>query len=75
MATLTISITAGATTSQTLTFSGTDATRIMNAYKAVVDPNADQGVLTAALAQQAKNYFVAIVNRAETVTPTPPSIT
>lgn len=75
MPTLTISITAGSTTTQTMNFSGPDATRILNGYKAVVDPNGDQAGLTAFISDLVRGRLIGMVVQAETTKPIAPTIT
>lgn len=70
MATMTLSITSGAgTTSKTVTFSGADATRIMQAFQVEV-PAATQQDLTDNLTYYLKRRILEMVVRKETVTPT-----
>jgi hypothetical protein len=68
MATLTVSLNAGSTTSKVLTFSAADATRIMNAFQGT------QQQLTDVLAQSLKDQIRATVVRRESVTPVPPDM-
>lgn len=78
MATLTLSITSGLGTDQSvLTFSSGDATRIFNAFKALVNPSGTQADLVAWMGTKAREDILRLVVQSETVTttPTPPSLT
>ncbi len=75
MATITLTIAAGSTTSVSKTFSSTDATRIINAYKKLVNATGTQQDLTNNIGAQVLNYLTRIVQQAETVIPPPPNFT
>ncbi len=76
MATLTLSVTTGGgTSSQTLTFSAADASRILTAYQASIKPGGTQADLVAFIATQINGQLTTMVVRTETVLPTPPVLT
>lgn len=78
MPTFQITVTTGAgSNSGTLTYSGAEANRIFNSWKAL-DPrrqNATQQDFVNAMIADAKTLFVDWCRIAETTTPTPPVIT
>lgn len=75
MATLTISITAGTTVSNTLTYSTADAQRIMAAWQKMNNPSATPQDIVDFYARFIKNKLSQIVTTAETVLPTPLAFT
>ncbi len=76
MATLVFSLTTGAgNSSQTLTFSSTDAGRILSAYQKNVKPGGTQADLLAYYVTRWKRDLSLSVVGAETTTPTPPTFT
>jgi hypothetical protein len=76
MATLTLTMVAGATNARTLNFSGPDAARILAAYqKRPGAANATASDLLNFIADQVKLELRLLVTRAETVIPTGPDIT
>jgi D-serine deaminase-like pyridoxal phosphate-dependent protein len=74
MATLTLTLVAGATSTQAMTFSGADASRILAAYQSTVQPNGTAADLLAWLSGRIKRDLTNIVTASETVQPTPPTI-
>lgn len=76
MATISLQIVSGAgTTTVSKTFSASDATRIIDAFKKLVNATGTQQDLTNNLGAQVLNYLSRIVQQAETVIPAPPNFT
>ena len=76
MATLDLKITSAAGVStQTLTFSGPDATRIIQAYQKNIKAGGTQDDFLTWLTPMVRGNIIALVRSAETVTPDAPTLT
>lgn len=78
MATLTLTVVSGlGTDNSVLTFSAPEATRIFNAFKALVNPAGTQADLVTWIGTKAKEDIIRLVMQSETTvsTPTPPVLT
>lgn len=75
MATLSVSITTGATVTSSKTFSSADATRILTAYQNLIQPGGQPADMAAWMLGQLQKQINSLVVQNESVTPTPPTMT